>query len=36
VACVDTALRAMGQDGALAGLSKEYLGIYNSIPMLKP
>jgi polar amino acid transport system substrate-binding protein len=36
VSCVDWALTAMGRDGSLAGLSKEYLGIYNSIPFLKP
>jgi polar amino acid transport system substrate-binding protein len=36
VACVDSALTVMGRDGALASLSKQYLGIYNSIPILKP
>jgi polar amino acid transport system substrate-binding protein len=36
VACVDSALTAMTSDGALAKLSKQYLGIYNSIPTIKP
>jgi polar amino acid transport system substrate-binding protein len=36
VVCVDSALTVMGRDGALASLSKQYLGIYNSIPILKP
>jgi polar amino acid transport system substrate-binding protein len=36
VSCVNSALTAMGRDGALASLSKKYLGIYNSIPILKP
>lgn len=36
VACVDSALTAMGRDGVLAALSKKYLGIYNSVPVLKP
>jgi polar amino acid transport system substrate-binding protein len=36
VSCVDSALTVMGRDGALAALSKKYLGIYNSIPILKP
>ncbi len=36
VACVDEALTVMTRDGALAALSKKYLGIYNSIPVLKP
>ena len=36
VACVDSALTAMARNGVLAALSKRYLGIYNSIPVLKP
>ena len=36
VPCVDSALRVMTSDGALAKLSKQYLGIYNSIPTIKP
>jgi polar amino acid transport system substrate-binding protein len=36
VPCVDSALTAMTSDGALAKLSKQYLGIYNSIPTIKP
>jgi polar amino acid transport system substrate-binding protein len=36
VACVDSALTTMTSDGALAKLSKQYLGIYNSIPTVKP
>jgi polar amino acid transport system substrate-binding protein len=36
VACVDAALTAMGRDGTLTALSRKYLGIYNSIPLLKP
>jgi polar amino acid transport system substrate-binding protein len=36
VACVDSALTAMTNDGALSKLSKQYLGIYNSIPTIKP
>lgn len=36
VSCVDLALTVMGRNGDLASLSKKYLGIYNSIPVLKP
>jgi polar amino acid transport system substrate-binding protein len=36
VACVDSALTAMTSDGALTKFSKQYLGIYNSIPTIKP
>jgi polar amino acid transport system substrate-binding protein len=36
VACVDSALTAMKRDGALHKLSKQYLGIYNSVPVIKP
>jgi polar amino acid transport system substrate-binding protein len=36
VSCVNSALTAMGRNGALASLSKKYLGIYNSVPTLKP
>ncbi len=36
VSCVDSALTAMARDGDLAALSKKYLGIYNSVPVLKP
>ncbi len=34
--CVDSALTAMTRDGALAKLSKQYLGIYNSVPTIEP
>ena len=34
--CVDSALTAMTKDGALAKLSKQYLGLYNSVPILEP
>jgi polar amino acid transport system substrate-binding protein len=34
--CVDSALRVMTRDGTLAELSKRYLGIYNSVPIIKP
>ena len=36
VPCVDSALTTMTSDGTLAKLSKQYLGIYNSIPTIKP
>jgi polar amino acid transport system substrate-binding protein len=36
VPCADSALAVMTKDGALAKLSKQYLGIYNSIPTIKP
>ncbi len=36
VPCVDAALTVMTRDGSLAKLSKQYLGIYNSIPTIKP
>ncbi len=36
VACVDSALTVMTSNGTLAKLSKQYLGIYNSIPTIKP
>jgi polar amino acid transport system substrate-binding protein len=36
VPCADSALTVMTKDGALAKLSKQYLGIYNSIPTIKP
>jgi polar amino acid transport system substrate-binding protein len=36
VSCVDSALTVMTRDGALAKLSKQYLGIYNSVPVIKP
>jgi polar amino acid transport system substrate-binding protein len=36
VSCVDSALTVMTRDGALASLSKQYLGLYNSVPILKP
>jgi polar amino acid transport system substrate-binding protein len=34
--CVDAALTAMTKDGALASLSKQYLGLYNSVPSIEP
>jgi polar amino acid transport system substrate-binding protein len=36
VTCVNTALSALSHNGTLAKLSKKYLGIYNSIPTIKP
>ena len=36
VSCVDLAVTAMVRDGVLGALSKKYLGIYNSVPVLKP
>jgi polar amino acid transport system substrate-binding protein len=36
VSCVDSALTAMRKDGQMAGLSKQYLGLYNSVPTLEP
>ena len=36
VPCADSALTVMTNDGALAKLSKQYLGIYTSIPTIKP
>jgi polar amino acid transport system substrate-binding protein len=36
VSCVDAALTVMTSDGALAKLTKQYLDIYNSVPLLKP
>jgi len=36
VPCVDSALTVMTKDGAMANLSKQYLGIYNSVPILEP
>lgn len=36
VSCVDSALAVMQKDGALAKLSKQYLDIYNSVPVIKP
>lgn len=36
VSCVDSALTVMKKDGGLAGLSKRYLSIYNSVPFLQP
>lgn len=36
VSCVDSALTAMTKDGALARLSKQYLGLYNTVPTLEP
>ena len=35
-ACVNTAIRTLAQEGELGALSKKYLGIYNSIPVIKP
>ena len=34
--CVDAALTVMTKDGALAKLSKQYLGIYNTVPTIEP
>lgn len=36
VSCVDSALTAMTKDGTLARFSKQYLDIYNSVPVIKP
>jgi polar amino acid transport system substrate-binding protein len=36
VSCVNSALTAMTKNGALAALSKQYLGLYNSVPILEP
>jgi polar amino acid transport system substrate-binding protein len=36
VSCVDSALTEMTRDGALARLSKQYLGLYNTVPTLEP
>ena len=36
VACVDSALTVMTKDGVIATLERQYLGIYNSVPLLKP
>jgi polar amino acid transport system substrate-binding protein len=36
VPCVDSALTVMTKDGMLAKLSKEYLAIYNTVPVLSP
>ena len=36
VSCVDSALTTMAKDGGLAALSKQYLGLYNSVPVIKP
>jgi polar amino acid transport system substrate-binding protein len=35
-ACVDVALRAMSKKGELTALSKKYLSIYNSVPVITP
>jgi polar amino acid transport system substrate-binding protein len=34
--CVNSALTVMTKNGALAALSKQYLGLYNSVPILEP
>jgi polar amino acid transport system substrate-binding protein len=34
--CVDSALTVMTRDGALAQLSKQYLGVYNTVPTIEP
>jgi polar amino acid transport system substrate-binding protein len=34
--CVDSALQTMSEKGELAALSKKYLSIYNSVPVIKP
>ncbi|HTT91274.1 MAG TPA: ABC transporter substrate-binding protein [Acidimicrobiales bacterium] len=36
VSCVDSALTTMTRDGDMARLSKQYLGLYNSVPTLEP
>jgi polar amino acid transport system substrate-binding protein len=36
VACVNKALKTLTGDGTLAKLQKEYLGVYTSIPTIKP
>jgi len=35
-ACVDVALNALKANGTLAALQKQWLGIYNSVPFIKP
>jgi polar amino acid transport system substrate-binding protein len=35
-ACVDSAIQSMTTSGELTSISKKYLGIYNSIPTIKP
>ena len=34
--CVDAALQSMAKKGVLSSLSKKYLAIYNSVPVIKP
>ncbi|MEI6453062.1 MAG: ABC transporter substrate-binding protein [Actinomycetes bacterium] len=34
--CVNLAIDQLQADGTIAALNKQYLGIYNSVPMLKP
>jgi polar amino acid transport system substrate-binding protein len=34
--CVDSAIQSLTASGTLASISKEYLGIYNSIPTIQP
>jgi polar amino acid transport system substrate-binding protein len=34
--CVDSALTVMTRDGTLASLSRQYLGLYNSVPTIEP
>jgi polar amino acid transport system substrate-binding protein len=36
VSCVNSALTTMTKNGALTALSKQYLGLYNSVPTLEP
>ena len=36
VACVNKAIAALKVNGSLAKFQKEYLGIYTSVPTIKP
>jgi polar amino acid transport system substrate-binding protein len=36
VGCVNDAIAAMKASGALAALQKKWLGIYTSVPLIKP
>jgi ABC-type amino acid transport substrate-binding protein len=36
VGCVNTALNAMKANGTLAAIQDKWLGIYTSVPLIKP
>ena len=36
VGCVNTAISALKADGTLAKLQHQYLGLYNTVPTIKP